>query len=613
MKIILSVFLLLCSLILPTKATANDQIEVDGINYSINGNEAMVTRNNNVSGDVTIPETVYYNGMTFTVTRIGSYAFAYNYDLTSISIPNTVTSIDTEGAFHYCSKLTSVSLGNSITFIGDYTFSFCTALTNISIPNSVTEIGYQAFLNCTSLENITIPNSVTTIGDDAFSYCSQLKRLSIGNSIREISGSCFYGCNSLTHITVEGDNPKYDSRNNCNAIIETATNKLILGCKNTTIPNTVTSIGCEAFYGLSDFSYIVIPNSVMTIESGGFEFCNGPTNVTISNSVTTMDDAFWDCYGISSIFLTGDGEWNAGKLPSDITNLYIDEGITAVTGIEVKPKDVFCFGAIPPTCDEHSFSEYVGTLHVPASSLAAYFTAPYWCNFDIVGDAVKATDIEVNNNSIVLLVGEEAMLLATLSPENARSNVVTWTSSNSAVATVIDGMIKAVDYGECDIYAMCLDHTATCHVAVYRDRITIDTQEAQILPNHILTLTPTSLVGQLTDLVVTSSDATIAAARFHNGEVQVVGIKEGTATITVSSANGTAQPATCLVTVYTELGDMNSDGFVNIADVTTLIDYLLSGIETESFNTKNADMNQDEVINIADVTTLIDILLTGGH
>ena len=97
-----------------------------------------------------------------------------------------------------------------------------------------------------------------------------------------------------------------------------------------------------------------------------------------------------------------------------------------------------------------------------------------------------------------------------------------------------------------------------------------------------------------------------------NGKVQVVGIKEGTATITVNAANGTAQPATCLVTVYTECGDMNVDGYVNIADVTTLIDYLLSGNGNGSFSVQNADVNQDGIINIADVTALIDLLLSGG-
>ena len=131
-----------------------------------------------------------------------------------------------------------------------------------------------------------------------------------------------------------------------------------------------------------------------------------------------------------------------------------------------------------------------------------------------------------------------------------------------------------------------------------------------MLPNHIITLTP-SASPILPDLTVSSSDPTVAAARVVSNKVQVVGIKEGTATITVGSVDGTAIPATCLVTVYTEPGDINCDGFVNISDVTSLIDYLLSGDESQ-ISTKNADVNGDESINISDVTELIDILLSGN-
>lgn len=123
----------------------------------------------------------------------------------------------------------------------------------------------------------------------------------------------------------------------------------------------------------------------------------------------------------------------------------------------------------------------------------------------------------------------------------------------------------------------------------------------------MLTLTPNAPVMP-EGFITTSSDPTVAAVRIMNGKVQVVGIKEGITTITVDSSDGTAQSATCLVTVYTEPGDLNSDGFVNISDVTSLIDYLLGG-DDSSVTIKNADVNGDGKINIADVTSLIDTLL----
>ena len=113
----------------------------------------------------------------------------------------------------------------------------------------------------------------------------------------------------------------------------------------------------------------------------------------------------------------------------------------------------------------------------------------------------------------------------------------------------------------------------------------------------------------LSSFTATSSDPTVAAARVMNGKVQIVGIKEGTTTITVALSDGTAQPATCLVTVYTELGDANCDGFLNISDLTLLIDYLMNN-ETTTIKEANADLNGDGNINIADVTALIDHLLT---
>ncbi|MDD5817429.1 MAG: leucine-rich repeat domain-containing protein, partial [bacterium] len=111
----------------------------------------------------------------------------------------------------------------------------------ISYP--VTTIDYQAFRGCSGLTSVTIPNSVTSIGAYAFENCSGLTSVTIPNSVTSIGYGAFRSCSSLTSIEVERDNSVYDSRENCNAIIETSTNTLISGCKNSIIPNSVTSIG----------------------------------------------------------------------------------------------------------------------------------------------------------------------------------------------------------------------------------------------------------------------------------------------------------------------------------------------------------------------------------
>ena len=188
--------------------------------YNIINGDAQVTyersqspRYANLSGHLSVPSTVSFAGIVYNVTSIGSHAF------------------------HGCIGLTSVTIPNSVTSIGNEAFSGCGYLTSVTIPNSVTSIGSFAFTCCSGLTSVTIPNSVTSIGDQAF-----------------------FGCRGLTSIAVDSNSLAYDSRNNCNAIIETATNTLVVGCQSTIIPNSVTSIGSYAFYSCSGLTSVTIPN-----------------------------------------------------------------------------------------------------------------------------------------------------------------------------------------------------------------------------------------------------------------------------------------------------------------------------------------------------------------
>ena len=378
-------FFLLVALSATSALWAYDFV-VNGIYYNyLDGNNVEVTNNNSInaekySGEVIIPSTITYNRTTYNVTSIGSQAFWKCSSLSSITIPNSVTSIGNSAfsgcssltsitipnsvmsigndAFYNCSSLTSITIPNSVTSIGNsafsdcssltsitipenvtsignYTFSDCSSLTSITVPENVTSIGNYAFSDCSSLTSITIPENVTSIGSYAFSGCTSLTSITIPESVTSIGNSAFRGCTSLTSMVVESGNTIYDSRENCNAIIETATNTLIAGCKNTTIPNNVTSIGNNAFSDCSSLTSITIPESVTSIGNWAFSYCSSITSITIPESVTSIGNfAFFNCSSLTSI-----------SIPNNLTSIG-RAAFTATPWLMNQPEGLLYFGNI---------------------------------------------------------------------------------------------------------------------------------------------------------------------------------------------------------------------------------------------------------------------------
>ena len=356
------------------------------------------------------------------VTSISECAFQKCSSLTSIDLPNSVTKI--EGyAFQECSSLTSIIIPNSVTSIDEGAFGYCYKLASITIPNNVTSIGYGAFSGCYALTSVTIGSSVTEIGSYAFSSCSALTSIAIPKSVTSIGGNAFDYCSGLTSITVESGNTTYDSRDNCNAIIATSTNSLILGCKNTIIPNSVTSIGCGAFYGCSGLTSIVIPNSVMWLELWAFCSCSGLTSVTIGNSVQSIGhEAFRFCSNLTSVTC------EAASVPSTYNNAFDD---------------------IPQSS---------ATLYVPASALESYKATAPWSGF---GKIVAIDEYEPVAESIIINgknFPDENFRNWILSQEYGRDGVLTDEEiANMTIINVSDKNIQSMKGIECFTALQYLD------------------------------------------------------------------------------------------------------------------------------------------------------------
>ena len=283
------------------------------------------------------------------VPLIGSYAFDECKNLTKVNLPQTITSIG-EWAFHGCVSLTSLPIPESVKSIGHHAFYECLELAEVNLPSAITEIGESTFLNCSSLSSIQLPASLKTIGDEAFRGChlptiafpatlesigdecfadTRLTEINIPAKLTIIGERAFSNIPSLASITVEEGNPSFDSRDNCNALILTRSNRLMLGCKNTVVPPSVTGFESYAFEGcvdLKEFAFpkgtttdwvpnnfffncssltsIVIPSPMNSVGNGAFENCKSLTSVTLPSSMKYLGNyTFRGCSSLKSIFL----------------------------------------------------------------------------------------------------------------------------------------------------------------------------------------------------------------------------------------------------------------------------------------------------------------------
>ena len=513
-------------------ATKSTSFIVDDLKYLVNNDGKTVTvtylfssppRYVNIPSSISIPSSVSYNGISYTVTSIGHLAFEGVTKLNKVTIPTTVTSISTS-SFAGCTGIVSfqVSSGNtiydsrdncnaiiitatnelltgckntiipnSVISIGVSAFFGCSGLTSVTIPNSVTTIGQQAFYSCSGLTSVTIPNSVTTIGQQAFYSCSGLTSVTIGNSVTSIGNSAFYKCSNLTSVT---------------------------------IPNSVTSIGNSAFAYCNNLTNIAIPNSVTSIGDYAFQYCSGLTSVTIPNSIISIGMAAFKNSGLTRVNITDLAAWckidfhdeYANPLNTahhlffngnEITDLVLPNSVTTIsklafygnrlTSITIPStitsignyafgnynglRYVNCRASIPPTLGSNSLPSSI-PIFIPTGTMSTYKNTDKWKYLNLRYSLTKITPYRTH--ATIVSEDKEISHLVKVKLNNKEYSV-----SNDSI--LIDGL-QPRNYNEYEN-----NHTAVAFCKVLgEDRV--DTIQFRTMPLNFIEMSGSSTQSTIT-------------------------------------------------------------------------------------------------------------------
>ena len=592
-----------------------------------------------------------------TVNTIGEYAFADCYDLNSIEIPNSVTSIG-YGAFDSCTSLSFIEIPKSVTSIEGYgnPFADCASLSSIIveegnpvfdsrngcnaiirssnnelisgcmntvIPTTVTSIGVRAFRGCSSMTTIEIPNSVTHIMNYAFDFCSSLASIDIPNSVSFIGEGAFWGCRALTviqipcsvtsigkgafgncnqleTIVVESGNPIYDSRNNCNAIIETDTNVLRVGCKGSFIPDSVTCIGDEAFFWCTSLISIDIPRSVTRIGTNAFSSCQGLSHIAVNainppiiGAYTFLDTNNCPIYVPAESVDAYKSAWSEYADRIQAMHEYVDLGLSvkwATCNIGASSPeeygDYFAWGETEPKNGSSHWSNYTW-CNGSSSSFTKYNihsdlgTVDHKIGLDLEDDAAHVnwggywrmptmaeleelhyqctwtwtTQGGKNGYRVTGPNGNSIFLPASgYWAGDARSGVgsvgVFWSSTlwpdqstNASLLRYDSGVIAENGFGRdyaMPIRPVCAEYVSVEGVSLNKSSLTLMEGESEFLDE---TISPSNATEK--SVSWSSDNPSVATASYWYG---VTAVSPGTATITAWSADG-RKTATCTVTV----------------------------------------------------------------
>ena len=522
-------------------ANAHD-FEVDGIYYTITSSEdktVAVSYQDNINdgynpsydytGDIVIPKQVTYNDIEYSVTSIGYAAFLNCFDLTSVEIPNSVTSIG-RGAFYQCSGISSIEIPNSVTSIGELAFAGCVNLASINIPNFITEIGHSTFGLCKNLESIIIPDSVINIADSAFIACSSLTSVTIPNSVTSIGYYAFSMCDNLKNVYIT------DIEAYCNIKfydflysfytypnpVYYAENLYLNGelIEDLVIPEGIEKISNYLFYNLDHIKSVTIPNSVTSIGSSAFSDCDGLTSVTIGDSVTSIgNSAFSDCNGLTSIEIpnsvTSIGS-SAFKFCAGLTSVTIGDSVTSIGNSAFSYSDGLTSVTIGDSVTSIGKDAFKGCDNIKK----------------IESKANKAPTIE-NEDQFSENVYANADLFVPIGYEDNYKNAYVWSKFKNVIGKDFSVKVTLIEVTPTEVEA----------------------EEGSEVQLSVVVL-PEEATNK--EVAWSSSNESVATVD-NNGLVSIH--KEGEATITATTTDGSNLSATCVIKAFSGIVEVESLNF----------------------------------------------------
>ena len=496
------------------------------------------------------------------VETIGYAPFVNNNNLTSIVVEPANAYFDSRNncnAIIRKSDLTliqgckSSTIPEGIVKIGTAAFEFV-ELTSISLPQSLEEIGSNSFYGITTTKNIVLPPNLKTIGDYAFTRCSALTAIVIPSSVTYIGNNPFLGCSNIESVTVEAGNTVFDSRDNCNAIIETSNNMLIFGCQNTVIPNTVTRLADQCFRGQSKLTEMIIPEQIEEIPMYTFCECYGLKSVTLHANIKSIGENAFSSTNLTSVI---------AKMPA------------------------------PVAIAANDFSSRANaTLYVPFGCKAAYQAADYWKEFkDIVE---LSTDISQLTDAIYIKPFKSGI-------DGNRMMEVCLKNAQPVTAYVFDivlpeGVSVATDGNNKYIDALGSRHDDHLSAFNYRGS---NTYSLAALSGKSEELTDNDNAIRLLTLQIDDDLAegfysvNIKNASYAKPDGTLVKLDDTTTSITI---------------IDCAIGDANSDGHISVTDIAVVVNCILQ-LDNEQFSIFGADANGDGQITVTDIGVIVDMIL----